>query len=105
VASQATLSRVSEAIGGGLTTWIEVSRSAIGHNLRLFRRLVAPGTGVLAVVKANAYGHGLAQAVEACAGEGVEMLGVHTADEVLELRRLGVSAPVLAMGYLTAEQI
>jgi alanine racemase len=96
---------VSERRGDGLTTWIEVSRAAIGHNLRLFRQLIQPGTGLLAVVKANAYGHGLAQVVEACLAEGVEMFGVHTADEVLALRRLGASVPILVMGYLTAEQI
>ena len=96
---------MSGEIGSGLTTWIEVSRSALAHNLRLFRELLNPGTAVLAVVKANAYGHGLAEVAELCRSERVEMLGVHSADEVLALRRAGIDTPVLVMGYLTAAQV
>jgi alanine racemase len=96
---------VSDPTGRGLTTWIETSGAAIRHNLALFRRLLRPQTRILAVVKANAYGHGLAQVVEACSSGGVEMLGVHAADEILALRKIGVRLPILVMGYLTAEQI
>ena len=91
--------------GDGLTSWIEVSRAALAGNAALFRRLLGRGTGLLAVVKANAYGHGLAQAVPALAGAGVEWFGVHAADEVAALRRLGHAGPILAMGYLTPAQV
>ncbi|HNX51847.1 MAG TPA: alanine racemase [Thermoanaerobaculaceae bacterium] len=89
----------------GLTTWMEVSESALRHNLSLFRGLVPNHTRVLAVVKANAYGHGLELVARICIAEGVEMLGVHGADEVLALRRAGIAAPVLVMGYLTPAQV
>ncbi len=88
-----------------LTNWIEVSRAALAGNIALFRRLLQPGTAFLAVVKANGYGHGLQQVAQVCVDEGVDMLGVHTADEVAALRRAGVRLPVLVMGYLTPRQV
>lgn len=88
-----------------LTTWIEVSRPALCHNLDLFRSLRTPGTRLLAVVKANAYGHGIELVARTCVEAGVEMLGVHSSDEVLALRQAGISGPVLLMGYLTAGQV
>ena len=89
----------------GATTWLEISRGAIVRNIELFRSLLRPGTGLLAVVKANGYGHGLELVARTCVEAGVEMLGVHTADEIVALRRDGVRLPILAMGYLTAEQV
>jgi alanine racemase len=89
----------------GLTTWVEVSRGALTRNLGLFRDLLTPGTGLMAVVKANAYGHGLEAVAGVCAAAGVEMLGVHAADEVAALRRAGVSLPVMVMGFITPAQV
>jgi len=92
-------------VGDGLTSWIEVSGGAIERNLALFRRLLGGAPAILAVVKANAYGHGAAPVLAACRAAGVGWLGVHSADEVAELRRLAWSGPILAMGYLTPAQI
>lgn len=88
-----------------LTSWIEVSAPAIRHNIGVFRTLVAAGAGLLAVVKANAYGHGLLEVARVCRDEGVAMLGVHHAEEVRVLRHAGIATPILAMGALTAGQI
>ncbi|MBI4917761.1 MAG: alanine racemase [Acidobacteria bacterium] len=96
---------MNDDVGTGLTTWIEVSAAALRNNLQLFRSLLTPGTALLAVVKANGYGHGLEHVARTCAGAGVEMLGVHGAAEVLALRRAGLELPVLVMGYLTATQV
>ena len=89
----------------GLSTWIEVSGAALRHNLELFRSRISPSAGLLAVVKANAYGHGLEPVASLCEEEQVAMLGVHTAAEISALRAAGVRTPVLAMGYLTAAQV
>ncbi|MFH1177253.1 MAG: alanine racemase [Acidobacteriota bacterium] len=89
----------------GVPSWIEVSRAALTHNIGLFRRLLGPKTALLAVVKANAYGHGLAPVVRVCRDERVEWFGVHGADEIIALRQLGVTGEILAMGFLTAAQI
>ncbi len=101
----ARLVRVSGHLGEGLTTWIEISASALRHNIGLFRGLLGRRTGVLAVVKANAYGHGLEQVARVCAEERIDWFGVHAADEVRALRGLGHRQPILVMGYLTPAQM
>jgi alanine racemase len=105
VAIRDTLCGVERDRLGGVTNRIEVSRGALAHNIALFRRLLSPGTALMAVVKANAYGHGLEQVAGVCVSSGVEMLGVHTADEVTALRSQGVSLPIMVMGYLAPEQV
>jgi alanine racemase len=105
VAIRDTLCGVERDRLGGVTNRIEVSRGALAHNIALFRRLLSPGTALMAVVKANAYGHGLQQVAGVCVSSGVEMLGVHTADEVTALRRQGVSLPIMVMGYLAPKQV
>jgi alanine racemase len=102
---RAKLRVVGADLTSGLTNWIEVSRGALEHNLTLFRRLLNPGTAILAVVKANAYGHGLEQVAPLCVSAGVEMLGVHTANEVAALRRIGIDLPIMVMGYLAPRQV
>ncbi len=87
------------------SSWIEVSREALRSNLALFRSLVPATTALLAVVKANAYGHGLAEVAPICVEGGAAMLGVHGADEVRLARRVAPTTPILAMGYLTPSQI
>lgn len=87
------------------STWIELSRGALLHNLALFKSLVGGGTALLAVVKANAYGHGLEQVAPLCAEGGVAMLGVHSAQEIRTARRAAPGTAVLAMGYLTPSEV
>lgn len=100
-----TLTPVDAATYPDLTTWIEISAPAIRHNIALFRDLLAPTTAMLAVVKANAYGHGLVEVARICQDQGVNMLGVHHAEEVRQIRGAGVTVPILAMGALTSRQI
>jgi len=88
-----------------LASWIEVAGGALAHNAALFRRLLSPGTELLAVVKADAYGHGIERVVPALRSSGVSWFGVHSAEEVSALRRLPYDGPILAMGYLTAAQV
>lgn len=78
---------------------IDISASALDHNLRLFRGLLDSGTVLAAVVKANAYGHGLAQ-VAPLAVRTAEWLAVHSATEARRIRELGIDVPVLVMGYV-----
>lgn len=78
-------------------TRAEVSAPALRHNLQLARKLAAPAE-VMAVVKANAYGHGAVQVARVLEDEGVAMLGVALVEEGVELRSAGVKAPILVMG-------
>jgi alanine racemase len=72
-----------------------VDLDAIAHNVRLLREL-AGSAEVMAVVKADGYGHGATEAGRAALAAGAAELGVATIDEALALRRDGISAPVLA---------
>ena len=80
-------------------TWVEVNLDAISHNLHAFRQHLPRQTKLMAVVKADGYGHGaIPIALEALAG-GASYLGVATLDEALELRGAGIDAPILVLGY------
>ena len=58
-----------------MLSWIEIDVAAIGKNLEAFRSVVTPGTAVMAVVKANAYGHGI-EVVAPVAAKHADWLGV-----------------------------
>lgn len=77
-----------------------VDLSALRANLRTVRRLVGPGVEVLAVVKADAYGHGDIETARALCAEGVGRLGVATVAEGVRLREAGVAAAILVLGSL-----
>jgi alanine racemase len=78
---------------------VEIDRKALAHNIREFRQRIGPRRIFLAVVKANAYGHGLLEVAGVAAAEGVDWFGVHSVAEGIALRRAGVGAPVLVLGY------
>lgn len=73
-----------------------LSHSALLHNLHHIRSR-APGKGVIAMVKANAYGHGAVEVARRLEHAGVEMLGVAFEDEGIALRRAGITAPILVL--------
>jgi alanine racemase len=75
--------------------WIEVDLDAIAANVRTLVAEVAPA-GLLAVVKADAYGHGAVPVARAATGAGAAWLGVALVEEALELRAAGIPAPLLA---------
>ena len=77
---------------------VEVDRSALSRNITVFRRLVGPSTRLMAVVKADAYGHGLLIASDAFLAGGADLLGVHSVAEAARLRAGGVIAPILVLG-------
>ncbi|MBI2567688.1 MAG: alanine racemase [Candidatus Schekmanbacteria bacterium] len=83
------------------SSWVEISATALRHNLGEFRRIIGPRCGLMAVVKSNAYGHGLAIVAGEAAAAGVEALGVNTVDEGLTLRRAGIDTRIVVLGYLT----
>jgi len=74
--------------------WTEVSPSAIARNVRTLKRLTAPGTLFMAVVKADGYGHGALEAARAALGAGADRLGVATLEEAATLRDAGITAPL-----------
>ncbi len=80
--------------------WVEINLEAIEHNVRQFRQLLRPTTDLMAVVKADAYGHGAVAVARASLNAGATWLGVATVPEGIELRQADVQAPILVMGAL-----
>lgn len=80
-------------------TWVEVNLDAISHNLHVFRQHLPERTQIMAVVKADGYGHGAIPVAKVALEAGASYLGVATLDEALELRRAGIHAPILVLGY------
>lgn len=78
-------------------TWIELDRNALLYNLAQVIGLTFPGADILAVVKANAYGHGLLE-VAPCLKDHVAYFGVASIDEALRLRNFEIDTPILLFG-------
>ena len=81
--------------------WVEVNTAAIQSNVRALQRHIGPATQLMAVVKADAYGHGALPVARAALEAGAACFGVATLAEGVQLRRAGISAPVLVLGNLT----
>jgi len=77
-----------------LRAWAEIDLSALQHNIGVLRR-AAPSAQLMAVVKADAYGHGLIPAARAARAAGAEWLGVALPEEALALREAGDQGPIL----------
>lgn len=78
-------------------TQLEVSLSAIRHNLNLFRSELDQGVKTLVMVKAQSYGTGLIEIAQFLQNESVDYLGVAYADEGVQLRKAGINTPILVM--------
>ncbi|MFN8516507.1 MAG: alanine racemase [Chloroflexia bacterium] len=74
-----------------------IDLDAVANNVRYFRRIAPPGAGMMAVVKANAYGHGAVMVARAAVGAGATWLAVATVDEGCQLRAAGLEVPILVL--------
>ena len=88
--------------------WAEIDLDALETNVRALQKYVGPRVEIIAVVKANAYGHGAVPVARAALAAGAKRLAVHRVQEGIELRRAGIRAPILLLGYAplpTAPQV
>lgn len=79
-------------------TECKIDLDSLGFNLRSIRDFVGEGVKIMAVVKANAYGHGAVECSKRLEAERVEWLGVALIEEALELRSAGIHTPILCFG-------
>ncbi len=83
----------------GRPTWVEIDLGAVAHNVRRLVEIAGPGTRVMAVLKADAYGHGAVRVARTALNNGATWLGVACLGEAIDLREAGIAAPILALGY------
>ncbi|MBD2080997.1 alanine racemase [Leptolyngbya sp. FACHB-17] len=85
--------------------WVEIDLAALSHNVQQILSLISAKTELMAVVKADAYGHGAVTVAQTVLQAGASWLGVATIPEGIELREAGIEAPILVLGAThTAEQ-
>lgn len=84
-------------------TWLEIDLGAVKQNVRSLKRITRGS--VMAVVKANSYGHGLCEMAQAAEKGGADWCGVARIEEALSLRHVGIQCPILVLGYTPLSQI
>ena len=87
-----------------LRAWIEVDLDAIIHNLKLIKS-IAPKSQIMAIIKANAYGHGAISVAKTVLANGASWLGVAMVEEGIALREAGLAAPILILGVVPEAEV
>jgi alanine racemase len=86
-------------------SWVEVDGRALRHNLKILRGLIPRATQIMAVVKANAYGHGLVAVSCELAAMGIDWLGVANVAEGVVLREAGIARPIMLLSATLPEEM
>lgn len=87
-----------------LRTWIEISVPALEHNFFQFKKIVEKDCKLMAVIKSNAYGHGLVGCGKIFEKLGADYLGVDSVTEAMTLRENKIKLPILVLGYTLPER-
>ncbi len=86
-------------------TWAEISLGAFERNIDAILSCLPAGTRLIALLKADAYGHGAVALAQRCSPDKVAMIGVALLEEALELRKAGIALPILVLGPLSETQV
>jgi len=98
--------RASDAVPIDIAdSWVEVDLDDLAHNVRQVKLAIGPEVVLLAVVKADAYGHGMVPVARTALANGAARLGVSSVGEGRILRLSGINAPILVMGQILPHQI
>lgn len=81
-----------------MRAWAEINLDNIAHNISCIRKNLSGSTKLLAVIKADGYGHGYKEVAKVAVENGADFFGVASADEAMQLRRSGFSTPILILG-------
>lgn len=88
---------------GDFTSWIEIDLKKLTHNIQLLKE--QSGREIMAIVKANAYGHGKPGIVKALYQRGIKWFGIARIEEALEVRQNAADARILVMGFTPPDQV
>lgn len=96
--------QLDDQAGGGVrslyTSWLEIDADALANNVRTLKQLMGANMTLMAVVKANGYGHGAVTVARTALLNGATYLAVASITEALQLREAGIRAPILIMTYV-----
>lgn len=89
----------------GRPAWAEINLDNLAHNFRVTRNAIGPGVAIMPAVKADAYGHGAVECARTLEAEGAEWFGVSFPEEAIDLRRAGITRPILCLsGFCEGQQ-
>lgn len=80
--------------------WVEINHNALAHNVKEIKRILAPQTELMAVIKADAYGHGAVNVAHTLLKNNCDFLAIATLGEGIELRKAGITARILLLGAI-----
>ena len=83
-----------------MLNWVEIDAGALRNNIAEFKRRLGQGPRFGAVVKSNAYGHGMIEVARVAERASADWLCVNNVDEGIALRNAGLTLPILVMGYV-----
>jgi len=78
--------------------WVEINLEYLAQNIQAIKKTIPQGKKMMAIVKADAYGHGAQMLAQTMLASGVDMFGVSSIDEGLDLRQVKIKAPILVVG-------
>ena len=78
--------------------WVEINLEHLAQNIQAIKKTIPQGKKMMAIVKADAYGHGAQMLAQTMLASGVDMFGVSSIDEGLDLRQVKIKAPILVVG-------
>src|SRR5690625_485189 len=85
-------------------TWAEINLSAIAHNVKEMKKQLSHKNEIMAVVKADGYGHGAVEVAKTAMDSGATFLAVALLEEAINLRTEGINVPILVLGWVSPEQ-
>ena len=88
-----------------MRAWAEINLDAIENNIQKIKKITSPGTKIMAIVKADAYGHGFFEVASTLATSGADAFGVATTDEAIQLRNAGITHPILILGVIFRDDL
>lgn len=86
------------------SAYAEINLDNLAHNIKEVRRITSKGAQVMAVIKADGYGHGATKIAQTLLDNGADRLAVAVLDEGIELRKAGIKAPIFILGYTQPER-
>lgn len=87
-----------------MRAWAEINLDAIRHNYNEIRKITSPDAKIMAIIKADGYGHGFKAIASVLLNNGVDAFGVATTDEALQIRKAGFTLPVLILGVVLDDE-